>query len=115
MATSISPLEFLRAMTAELKRRDQIKRLVAAAGYAKDDKAWVLRSDVSAAVARLLGREQTPGLGLEIRRVLVGEKWVERKHCGYWQWRSRLVTAGAAVPPRRSASRRRNYGRLIGL
>lgn len=91
---AIKPAVFLRAIIAEIDRRDRLLRLVAQAGFEKasrEDNEWVTRSEVTQAVADALDRLPSPGLGKEIRDVLREAGWLDRKYEGIWQWRARRI------------------------
>ena len=80
-------------MLTELGMRERMRRAVRAAGYVADASAWVPRSDVTAAVARVLGESaESNSLRVALRRLLVADGWRERRVEGGWQWRARRAT-----------------------
>lgn len=85
------------ALLAEIKRRNRLRDLVHQAGYSPSTgDAWVLRSEVTKAVAALINVGHVSfSLGADLRRFLLAEGWMERRTGKGWQWRA--VKAGGAV------------------
>lgn len=98
------PLEdYLVALLDEIDRADRLRELVARAGYAKDDRAWILRSEVTAAVAALVDTDpRSQAFSRSLRQFLLGEGWRERRIGSGWQWRAALVKPTAERPGRRA-------------
>lgn len=92
MTRAPEPEDYLVALLDEIERADHLRELVAKSGYTKDTSAWVKRSKVTAAVAKLSDTDpRSQSLGAELRRFLLAEGWRERKYDGIWQWRARRV------------------------
>jgi hypothetical protein len=92
------PREYLAAIITEIARRSHLRSIVAQTGYEKDGSAWVTRSDVTRAVARILDIPVSVSLGSQVKALLLEDGWKARKHVGVWQWRARLVAPGSADP-----------------